>query len=227
MVTTPTTDPGAYQDLDRLRQRVQYDGDSLFQDNAELRFDQLLVELERESRAIYETLWGDQTPLTEEGRTDEKRTTDDAAMLLVYPINDVQEVEYKRTLASDFETLDARFWDYTEHRLILARNRPSAVVGQANPTARNARRATWRDIAARIRVTYDRGFGDTPPADILSLQVDLINKMLRKLRTEQTVAAASADELGDAVGAMDDVVDDELRARINDVTSPGGATLSI
>lgn len=227
MAETPTTDAGAYQDLARLRQRIEYDGDSLFQDNAALRFDELLVELERESRKIFETLWGDETPLTEAGRTDELRTTDDAAMALVYPINEVTEVEYKRTLRSDWTTLDTHRYDWTAHRLVLPRNRPSARVRQGNALARTARRATWRDIASKIRVTYDRGFGATPPADILSLQVDIINKMCRKLRTEQTIEAATADELGEAVGALDDVVDEEFRQRVGDVTAPGMATFSI
>lgn len=225
-----SVDADAYQDLDAIRQRVDYDGDSLFDDNAQLRFDQLLVRLERESRGIFETLWGDQTPLTEEGRIDTMRATDDSAMLLVYPVNDVTKVERRVTNASDWKELDSDWWDFTEHRLVLAR-RPNTNTlrhrQRANPLTANAERSTWRDIAAKVRVTYDRGFGEEPPADIKSVQIALINRMLRNLRSEQTIAAASPDDFAGVASDFDSVVTDEIRARINDVTKPGGVTMSV
>lgn len=230
MAETPTVGSEGYQDLDAIRQRVDYGGSDLFNDNAALRFDQLLVRLEEESRGIFETLWGDQTPLTEEGRIDEKRATDDAAMLLVYPINDVTKVERKTTMGSDWKTLDSDWWDFTEHRLVLAR-RPNTNTlrhrQRGNPLTANANRSTWRDIASKIRVTYDRGFGSEPPADIKSIQISLINRMLRNLKGEQTVAAASPDELAGVASDFDATVTDEIRDRVADVTSPGGATMSV
>jgi hypothetical protein len=228
-MVTVSVSSGAYQSLDRLRQRIDYQPDDFYDDNAALRFDELLVELEEESRGIFETLWGDETPLSEEGRTDTIQPTDDAALPLVYPIVDVTEVEYKRSLMSGFETLDSDWYTHTEHRLILS-DRPTInslrLRQRGNPLADTARRTTWSQLAAKLRVTYDRGFGDSPPQDIQSVQVALINNMLRQLKREQTVAAASPEEFAGQT-ETNEVVTDEIRNRISDVTKPGLATFSV
>jgi len=226
MVTTPTTDAEAFQSLESLRERVDYDGDELFRDNEQLRFDQLLVRLERESRDIFITLWGDQPPTAEDGRIDTKRTTDDSAIMLPYPVRDVTKVEVKRSLDSDWDTLDADWYDFTPHRLVLARTSISDRVRRGNPIAETARRATWRDIGVKIRVTYDRGF-ESIPYDIQSVQVTLVNRMLRHLRHEQNLANMSADEFEGLSPNVDDVVSEDIRRRIQDVTKPSGATMSI
>jgi len=225
---TVETPSEAYQDLPRLRQRVDYQPDDIFDDNAALRFDELLVELEEESRGIFETLWGDETIRTETGRTDTIQPTDDAAIPLVYPIRDVTEVEYKVATGSDFQTLDPEWYQHTEHRLILA-DRPSVNTlrhhQRGNPIADTARRATWDALAAKLRVTYDRGF-DSVPADVRSIQVAIVNNMLRQLKREQTVAAASPEEFAGQT-ETNEVVTDEIRARVADVTKPGLATFSV
>lgn len=223
-----SVDADAYQDLDDLRQRVDYQGEDLFTDNEQLRFDELLVRLERESRAIFETLWGDQTPAQETDRTDTIRCTYDAAIKLVYPITAVSEVEFKRTLDSDWEVLESNRYDATKHHLILSRRPATDIVRHRHAgthiTELNTR-STWADLAEKIRVTYDRGF-DPVPYDIQSVQVDLVNKMLRQLKREQTVAGASPDELAEMTDRTE-IVTDEIRNRISDVTSPGRATHSV
>lgn len=228
-MVTVSTDADAYQDLARIRQRIDYEPHQFFDDNAALRFDELLVELESESRGIFETLWGDETPLTETDRTDELRATDNAAIPLVYPIQSVVKVERKLNLGGDWDTLDSDWYDVTQHRLVLAR-RPTInslrYRERGNDLAENARRLEWSDIAAKLRVTYDRGFGDTPPADILSIQIDLINNLLRQRKREQTVAAASPEEFAGQT-ETNEVVTDEIRARVADVTHPGMTFMSI
>jgi hypothetical protein len=226
-VETPTE---AYQDLDRIRQRLDYEPDDFFSGgNAELEFDELLVEFEEESRGIFETLWGDQTPLTETARVDTKQATDDAAIPLVYPINDVTKVEVKRTLASEWDTLDEDWYTHTDHRLILS-NRPNTNTlrrrQRGNSLTDTAERTTWGGLAEKLRVTYDRGFGSEPPADILSIQVQLINNMCRARKREQTVAAASPEEFAGQT-ETNEIVTDEIRSRVSDVTKPGRATMSI
>lgn len=229
MADAPTVDSDAYQTLSEIHDRIQYDGDDFFDDNAALRFDELLVTLEQESRGIFETLWGDQTPLEETGRVDEIRATDDAALALVYPITDVTKVERKVALSADWDELDTDWYDHSDHRLILAR-RPNTnsmrLRQRGNPLARNADRATWSDIATKLRVTYDRGFGTDPPADIKSVQIQLIENFLSDRKRRETESAASPDELAQAMDA-DRVVTEEVRERISDVTSPGRATMSI
>lgn len=227
---TVSTDADAYQDLERIRSRIDHEATDFFDGpNAELEFDELLVELEAESRGIFETLWGDQTPLTEEGRVDEVRAQTVAAQQLVYPITDIQKVEYKRTNGSDYEVLDTDWYDFSEHSLILAR-RPNTnslrVQQRSNPATASAERATWADVASKLRVTYDRGFGATPPADILSIQIQLITNFLRKRKAEQSLAAATPDEMAQAM-STDMVVTEEIRQRVGDVTSPGLGTLVI
>jgi hypothetical protein len=230
---TVAVSSGAYQDLSRIRQRIDHQPADFYGDdpNAALRFDELLVELEEESRGIFETLWGDQTPLTETDRTDTFASVpDDAALALVYPITDVSEVEYKRTLASDFETLDTDWYTHSDHRLILS-DRPNSNAlryryAQGNPIADAAERTTWGDLAAELRVTYDRGFGQDPPQDIQSIQIALIENMLASRKLQQTHSAAAPDELASVIDA-EDVVTESLRQRIDDVTKPGLATISV
>lgn len=228
MVTAPTTDADAWQDLAELRDRLDYEGSDLFSDNEQLRFDELLVRLEREARDIFVTNWGDQPVIEETGRTDEKRATDDAALPLVYPIQTVTQVETKQTLGDDWTVLDADRYDWTDHRLILEhakRHGPRGRFDRGNPLDDYALRSSWGDIAAKVRVTYDRGF-DPVPADVKSVQVQIVNQLLRQLKREQTVAAASPEEFAGQT-ENNEIVTDEIRARIADVTSPSLATFSV
>ena len=229
---TVSTNPDAYQDLDRIRQRIDYEPTDFYddRDNAALRFDRLLVELETESRGIFETLWGDQTPLTETDREDVIRPPDDAALPLVYPIQSIASVEYKRTLGSEWDALEEDWYTHTEHRLILA-ERPNANTvrrryNRGNPLTNKAERTTWGDLAAELRVTYDRGFGDTPPADILSIQIALVENMLGSRKLDETISAGSPEQMREAITA-DDVVTDAIRSRVDDVTKPGLATITV
>ena len=229
-MATVSTGPDAYQDLARIRQRIDYEATDFFDDNAALRFDELLVELEEESRGIFETLWGDQTPLTETDRVDTVQPTDNAAIPLVYPIQSVSTVEYKRTLTSTYEELDTEWYTTTDHRLILS-DRPNSNAlryryAQGNPIADAADRTTWGGLAEKLRVTYDRGFGDTPPADILSIQISLIENMLGSRKLDETISAGSPEQMREAITA-DDVVTDAVRERVGDVTKPGLATITV
>jgi len=228
-----------YQSLERLRARVEYEPGDLFDDadNAEKRFDRLLAGseavgepdgfrgLEAEARGIIETRLGDQTLAAEDGRVDTMRTDDDAAMSLVFPIRDVQKVEFKTTLRDDWRDLDADRFDFTNHSLVLSYGRRrSATRGgfRGNRLTRLATRLTWLDLAEKIRVTYDRGFEDIPE-DILAVQVSIVNRMLRNLKVEQNVAAMEPDQL-EAMTASEAILTDDIRERIDQVTPLGGAT---
>jgi len=235
-MTTP------YQTLDRLRARVEYEPSDIFDDadNAEKRFDRLLAGsdsvgetdgfrgLEAEARGIIETRLGDNTLAAEDGRVDVMRTTDDSAMPLVFPIRDVQSVEYKLNLGDDFETLDADRWDFTDHNIVLSYGRRMAESRhgfRGNRLTGFTARLTWLDLAEKIRVTYDRGF-DPVPADVLSVQVAIVNRMLRNLKVEQNVAAMEPDQL-EAMTASEAILTDDIRDRIDQVTPLGGATQAL
>lgn len=226
---TVATSADAYQDLDRIRQRVDHEPADFFDDNAALRFDELLVELEEEARGIFETLWGDETVLTETDRVDTLSPGDDVALALVYPINDVTTVEYKSTLSADWETLSENRYTSTEHRLILENRTNTNTLRyrqRANPLTSTAQRATWSHLAAKLRVTYDRGFGSEPPQDVQGIIIALVENMLSARKRQQTQAAGTPDEQAQAVN-QSDIVTDAIRARIADVTSPGLATISV
>jgi len=241
-----------YQSLDRLRTRLEYEPSDLFDGpNAAAEFDRLLYGtnldaadgvdggatdvtpdwegLEGEARKIIETRLGDE-PLTQEtDRVDEIRPGDVAAETLVYPIQDISKVEYKYTLRRDFQTLAPERYTHTEHTLILE-NRTRQVGSPRGGTRRNtladeATRATWGDIAAELRVTYDRGF-DPVPADILSVQVALVNRMLRNLKTEQNIAAMEPDQI-EAVTSAEAVMTEDIEMRIREHTPLGGSVRSV
>lgn len=227
---TVSVDADAYQDLERIRQRIDFAPGDFYDDNAALRFDELLVELEKESRGIFVTLWGDQTPLTETDRVDTIQPTDNAAEPLVYPVKSVSTVEYKRTLNDDWEPLEPEWYTHTDHRLILS-DRPNANTlryryARGNPITDAAERTSWNALAAKLRVTYDRGFGDTPPADILSVQIALIENMLGSRKLQETISAGSPEQIRESITA-DDVVTEAVRKRIDDVTKPSMATITV
>jgi hypothetical protein len=71
-------------------------------------------------------------------------------------------------------------------------------------------------------VTYDRGF-DPVPADILSVQVALVNRMLRNLKTEQNISAMEPDQI-ESVTAAEAVLTEDIRQRIDQVHKLGGQT---
>jgi len=239
-----------YQPLQRLRERIEHTPDDIFGDdaNAEARFDRLLygtaatdpdapaaeswVGLEAEARGIIQTLNGDQPLGYEPERVDEFRPSWDAAIGLVYPVQSVAEVEYKHTLGSDWQTLDPDRYALDRsggaHLLTLQHFRRGASGARGgvrrNTLADEANRATWRDLAAELKVTYERGF-DPIPADIKSVQVSIINRMLRLMRAEQSFAAASPEDWQGVSPEFDRVVTDDIRDRIDDFTTPGAATL--
>lgn len=226
-MATVSADEDAYQALGEIRDRVDYRGRDFFEENQQLQFDELLVRLEREARGLIETRTGDEPFSAEDGRVDEIRATSDASIPLVYPIRDVKSVEIKRTNGGDWREIKERRWDHTDHRLVLA-DRPNAMSlrnQQGNALARNAGRATWRDVAQKIRVTYDRGFEEVP-GDIKSVQIAIINRSLRNLKREQTVAAASPDEFATATDA-ETLLTDDIRERIDQITGLGGKTMSV
>lgn len=234
--------PDAYQSLDRLKARLEYDAEDLFdtRDNAAKRFDRLLggtdavgdgpawEGLKAEARDIIENYASDEPFSREEGRVDTMRATDDSSMPLVYPIQDVEQVEIKRSLRRDWHPFEADRWDFTDHRLVLAfeRGRRGGTHGtRRNELADRARRRTWVDICAKVRVTYDRGF-DPVPYDVQSVQVAIVNRMLRNLKTEQNIAAMEPDQI-EAVTTAEAIMTEDIRDRITSITPLGGATQSI
>jgi hypothetical protein len=232
-----------YQPIDRLKARIDYEPDDLFTNNEAKRFDRLLggeayvgddpdgwAGLEAEARGMIETLSGDEPWSREVDRVDSFRPTDNAAIPLVYPIESISTVEIKRSQRDDFEQLEAFEYDHTDHHLVLPRDtraqkRPRDLR-PANELLSTTQRRTWYDVAVRVRVTYTRGF-DPVPQNIQQIQVSLVNRMLRQLKGEQTIAAASPEEFAGVSPEMDAVLTERLRERINSLTPLGGGTRAV
>jgi hypothetical protein len=240
-----------YQSLERIRERIEHTPSDIFDTNPQARFDRLImgtqqtdpnapeseswVGLEAESRGIIETMTGDQPLGHEPSRVDEFRPSWDAGLTLAYPVHSIESVEYKHSLGGEWRTLDADRYaldrDGGAHLLVLEHFRHSSVGGarggtRRNTLADNANRSTWRDLAAKLRVTYERGF-DPIPEDIKSVQISLINRMLRLMRAEQTFAAASPEEWQGVSPEFDRVITEDTRERLADFTTPGAATLTM
>ena len=229
-----TTEGTPYQSLERLKMRLEYDAEDLFdsRDNADKRFDRLLMGtaevgdgddfdgLEAEARKTIESYHSNEPFTREVDRVDELRATDDAAIPLVGPIESVSSVEIKQSLRGDYRELDTGRWDFTDYRLILGYGPNRAGIGRQgrrrNVIADSAARAEWSQIAQKIRVTYTRGF-DPIPADVRSIQVRLINRMLRNLKTEQNISAMEPDQI-QAVTSAEAVVTEDIENRIRQIT---------
>jgi hypothetical protein len=56
--------------------------------------------------------------------------------------------------------------------------------------------------------------------------VQIVNQLLRQLRLEQTVEAASPDEYRAMTDGME-VVSEEIRARIGDIASPSRSVMTL
>ena len=221
----PTLPADAYpESLAALRRRVHYDGSELYgEHNTQLRFDQLLVDYERQTRGIINTNHSDETFNRETGRVDEDRARDVAVHPLVYPVQSISKVEWRKDRDRGFEELDPEWYEQREHGVELTAGLRHLHHGphRDNPLDGDANRLSWRDVADRVRVTYDRGFDPVPP-EVVDVQVALINRKLRLLRQEQTTAAASPDELAGVGPQFDQLMTEDLTARINQLTNIDG-----
>lgn len=225
-----------YQPLERIKARVDYEPTDFFENNATKRFDRLIMGtaevgdtadtagwrgLEYEARKMIENAHSDEPFSEETGRVDEKRAPASVTLPLVFPVNEVSKVEKKRTLRADWEEVEAFRYQVDDSGLTLERTpiqRGRAHGGtRRNTLADRARRLQWNDIASKIRVTYDRGFNPVP-GDVQSVQISLINRMLRTLKQEQTMAAASPEEFQGVTPEFDSVMTDNLLARIESIT---------
>lgn len=228
------TEGDPYQSLERLKMRLEYEADDLFdtRDNADKRFDRLLMGtaevgdgdtfdgLEAETRRTIESFRGNEPYSKEIDRVDTFRAKPEAATDLVGPIQSVQKVEIKRSLRDDWRELPAGRWDHTKFNIVLSYG-PHHGGGRRG-TRRNvlvdqAASAEWSSIAEKVRVTYTRGY-EPVPADVRSVQVAMINRMLRNLRTEQNIAAMEPDQIS-AITSAEAVVTEDIEQRINALPS--------
>ncbi len=198
-----------YLSITELKDRIKYTGDDFYDINPETKFEDLLTELEKESRGIINSYIGiDNETLGEEtDRVDTETAPDNSVISLLYPVQEVKKVEIQRGIDEDtWQELSSDYYTYSEHNLKLKKayrsgrvfDYPYRVRSQINSLKSYSNRITWRTLCRRVKVTYDRGY-KTIPADIKSAQVKLVNNLLRNLRQEQNVAALSPEDLSSYV----------------------------
>lgn len=81
-------------------------------------------------------------------------------------------------------------------------------------------------MGTEVRVTYTRGYEEIP-ANIKQLTTNIANRMLRNLKNEQNVAAASPDELAGVSPEYDRVISDSIQESLDGLTTLGGATYTV
>ena len=211
-MSDPWQTPGEIRD----RLGDTYQPDSIYTDhNVEKRFHDLLEQLESEAREEIENRLGDEPIAAETGRVDTMRAPEAATLQLVYPVNDVTQVEARSSSNADWREIDAARWQATPTRVILL----DRTMGRhRNDHRRHTDRQAWADFANEVRVTYDRGY-DPVPGNLIRVQMDLIKRALRGLRSEQAISAADPEQM-DAITQGDMVLTDDLRDRIDSVSMP-------
>lgn len=238
-INSPEPDePGPYVSLERFRERVTYDPEDFFRDshNPERRFDRLAKRALSEATSIINNNTGDETWHRETDRTEILPAPSGRILGLVYPVVEVSSVERLYFAGAggggDFRTLPERSYRATEHGVILRRSRGrsprSRSVGREHPNNLTdaAGAAEWGDIGQEIRVTYTRGYDEIPP-NIKELTTTIANRVLRNLKNEQNVAAASPDELAGVSPEFDKVLSDGIKESLDGLTTLGGATYTV
>ncbi len=220
----------SYQTKAEIKERIKYDGSEVVaEDAATGTFDDLLDTLESESRAMIESYKGDVTFSEETDVVKEIEAPDDVTIALDFPVNDVSKVEVKYRFTGGWNTLDSDYYYHSEHNLILGKTYPKRNINsrnrRKNPATRYLYRGTWADICYKVKVTYDRGYS-TIPSNVKSVQITLINNMLRQLRLEQSIAAIEPDAVGTYLDAGK-IMTEDVTDRLDQMTSFGGTTVVI
>jgi len=232
----------AFVSKSTLKNRIEYEGEDFYDINPESGFDDLLAQLEKESRDAMNNYKGSASRSVtfniETDRVDEYRAPGSRTIPLVYPIQDgssdgttyegVKEVEIKRRPGQEWSTLGSDAWDYTKHHLILERYAfPLVERLRRNVRLLNRRidQPNWSDLSTKVRVTYDRGYLSIPDL-VKSIQINIINRMLGELRQGQNIEALKPEEMGEIIEGQKALVDKE-KDDLDNITSAKAPIVSV
>ena len=219
-----------YQSLSDLKLRLskQYKPKKFYPDasDPDSEFDDLLTQLEKESRGIIES-YKDDVSFEQQTYTKTKQAPDNARLPLIYPIQSVTKVEYRQHQDDSWTELDSKKWRFSRHSIILRkvpkrrrRNRVSRTFKRRNRLLDNARRATWNDWGSELRVEYTAGF-DPIPKDVIHIQIRLISNMLTQLRKDQTQLPSSPQNMMDDV-REEKIFTDDIKELLDHITRTHG-----
>ena len=210
-----------YTDIETIKDRVEYEGEDFYDLNPESNFDELLTQLEKESRSIIENHMGDVSFSEETDKEEEFVNPSGTRIQLDYPINNVSKIEVLRHIGDNYETLDSDLYEVSKHGVNLEKypNDEKFLTARyhQNPLGHNVNKVRWENIAEKVRITYDRGFTDVPQ-NIKSIQITIVNRLLRQLKNEENIQALSPDEAAN-LPERQVILTDELKNRLDNVTN--------
>lgn len=191
----------SYLTQDEVKDAIRPTGFSrkdYFEKNPKPRFDELLEQLEKDSRAVIDNQLKGEGLEYEEDKTEIIRTPHKSKIQLSFPVQDVHKVE--RRVKDGWRELDETRYRFDKQYLVLrgrSRNlgRTSQVRHRSrNPLKNNTNSFEWVDVSDQVRVVYDRGF-ETIPQDVKEVQKKIIRKMLTHLRQDQNLAQVDPDDV--------------------------------
>ena len=220
-----------YTELSTLKQRIEYKGDDYYDIHPEEKFDELLTQLEKESRQLINNHKGSAglsfTFEKETDRTDTIRAPNARTVQLVYPVQNVSKVEIE-LFDKGYNELDDTSYDSTRHNLILQRSAFPFINDtrqRKRKLDRNITDPTWNDICTKVRVTYTRGY-DSIPENVKNVQIQMINKMLRNLRMEQGIQSVEPDNVSQFVDAGT-VMSEDIRQSLDDISASKSPVVAV
>jgi len=226
----------SYASTSTIKDRIDYTKEDFYDVQAEDKFNSLLTQLEKESRSLIDSYMGDATFSKETGKTAKIEAPSDVTVPLIYPVNDVTKVEYRKHPGDSWNTLDSEDYTYSDHRLILQRlpkfrRRILGVSRHSNPLKAHISKVKWSDFASKIKVTYDRGYVDSAgneslPQNVINVQINLINKILRNLKEEQNVQAIQPDEVTNYV-ETEGIMTEDITDIMDEMTALGSPVIAI
>lgn len=187
------------------------------------RFEQLLEELEKDSRAVINNQIMGEGLEYEEDKVEVLEAPSKNKIQLAFPVQDVKKVEIRN--GEDYRDFSDRRYRFDRQYLILrgtvrdagrSANHGRHLRGSKNPLKRESNKSEWRDVARQIRVTYDRGFQEIPN-DVKQIQKGIIRKMLTQLRQDQNLANIEPDDVA-GIQNNRQLLTEDIKERIGGVT---------
>lgn len=183
-------------------------------------FDQLLKELEKDSRAVIDNQLKGEGLEKEENLVEEIRAPHRKKIQLSFPVQDVKLVEINAS--EGYRELRDSRWRFTKQYLILRGtrrdfgNKGRVRTRNQNPLKNQSNSFEWADLGQRVRVTYDRGFEEIPQ-DVKEVQKKIIRKMLTHLRQDQNLAQIEPDDVSN-IANQRTILTEDIKETIGGIT---------
>ena len=210
-----------YVSNSEIKARIDFNGEDFYDINPEQKFDELITNLEEDSRAEINGQIGGRTYEKETDRTDTLDAPDKDILELVFPIQSISQVETFRR--DGWKTLDDERYEHTAHNLELLpviRHEYGNYLRyrHENPLSQRTKELVWCDIATRVRVTYDRGYDEIPHM-IKEAQIDMVNRMLIHLRQDQNISKIKPDQVTEQLKNRT-ILTEDIMERLGRVSRP-------